>query len=216
MKNLNRLDQAVVNTAQTQSGRRRARLAARAKCDMAAKLLTGLLGSIALMGACGVTDAANAAAPCQLREQPTVGDVFASIGNSSVGFPSVAVFTPTGQPVCTLNDKSGTEITAGSGFDAGSNFYVTNSYVGTVSKFFWAGRGLYQANLSPPSGAFMLSNNTPESITNQYTGAFAGVSLVGGPAPVIEAFNSATGGKPVHSYAITGANGSGGANWVDV
>jgi hypothetical protein len=144
-------------------------------------------------------DGANAAA-CST---PYVkGDVFASVGSSTVD-----VFTPTGTPVCTLNDASGTGNTTGSGFDAAGNFYVTNFGVGNVSKFNNSGGGLVTA--------FMTSNNTPESIDNQSSGFYAGSSLVGGPgAALINKFNTATGAL-INSYSVAGGNGTGGTDWVD-
>jgi hypothetical protein len=163
------------------------------------KFLIGLLSSTALIAAWGAMDGANAAA-CST---PYVkGDVFASVGSSTVD-----VFTPTGTPVCTLNDASGTGNTTGSGFDAAGNFYVTNFGVGNVSKFNNSGGGLVTA--------FMTSNNTPESIDNQSSGFYAGSSLVGGPgAALINKFNTATGAL-INSYSVAGGNGTGGTDWVD-
>jgi hypothetical protein len=137
-----------------------------------------------------------------LQHALLIGDVFASVGNSTVD-----VFTPAGALVCTLNDASGTANTTGSGFDAAGNFYVTNFGAGNVSKFNNSGGGLVTA--------FMTSNNTPESIDNQSSGFYAGTSLVGGPgAAVINKFDTATGAL-VHSYSVTGGNGTAATDWVD-
>jgi PEP-CTERM motif len=164
------------------------------------KLLTGLLSATALIVASAASERANAAA-CST---PYVkGDVFASVGNSTVD-----VFAPTGSLVCTLNDGSGTTFTTGSGFDTAGNFYVTNFGANNVSMFNNSGGGLVTA--------FMTSNNTPESIDNQSKGFYAGTSLVGGPSTValINQFNTATGAL-IHSYSVLGGNSTGGTDWVD-
>lgn len=159
----------------------------------------GLVSSTALVSMLGAIGGADAA-PCS--SPFVVGDVFASVGSSTVN-----VYTPTGTPVCSLNDASGTTFTTGSGFDAAGNFYVTNFGAGSVSRFNNSGGGLVTG--------FMSSGNTPESVDNQASGFYAGSSLVGGPgAAVINSFNTAT-GAPVHSYAVTGGNGTGGTDWVD-
>jgi hypothetical protein len=139
------------------------------------------------------------AAPCS---SPYVtGDVFASVSSQTVD-----VFTPTGAAVCQLNDATGS-LTTGSGFDAAGNFYVTTFGNGTVAKFNNSG-GLVNSS-------FMSSNNTPESVDNQSSGAFAGMSNVGGPgAALINQFNTSTGAL-VHSYSVTGGNGTGGTDWTD-
>ena len=162
----------------------------------------GLVSSAALVGTLGAIGGA-AAAPC--NSPFTKGDVFAS-----VGFSTVNVYTPTGSLVCTLNDTTGARFTTGSGFDAAGNFYVTNfgAAGGAVSKFDNSGTLL--------AAGFMLSNNTPESINNQATGFYAGLSLVGGPGgALINTFDTATGAL-VHSYGVAGGNGTGGTDWVDV
>jgi hypothetical protein len=163
------------------------------------RMLRGLLGSAAAIALSGALNGVQAAA-CS---SPYVkGDVFASVGSSTVD-----VFTPTGTLVCTLDDGAGATYTTGSGFDAAGNFYVTNFGAGTVSKFDNSG-GLV-------ASTFMTSNNTPESINNQSTGAYAGLSLVGGPgAALINAYTTATGAL-VHSYSVTGGNATGGTDWVD-
>ena len=162
-------------------------------------MLIGLLGSAALMSAWGAMDEGNAAA-CSTPY--VTGDVFASVGNSTVD-----VFTPTGTLVCTLNDTTGATFTTGSGFDAAGNFYVTNFSSGSVSKFNNSG-GLVNAT-------FMSSNNTPESIDNQSTGFYAGTSLVGGPgAALINQYTTSTGAQ-LHSFSVLGGNSTGGTDWVD-
>jgi len=162
------------------------------------QFVLALLGSTALTLGSAAIQRAEAAA-CST---PYVkGDVFASIGS-----PTVDVYTPTGTLVCTLSDAAG-GLATGSGFDAAGNFYVTNFSAGNVSKFDNSG------NLVATT--FMSSNNTPESIDNQSTGFYAGLSNVGGPgAARINQFNTATGAL-VHSYTVTGGNGTGGTDWVD-
>ena len=163
------------------------------------KLIFGLLGTTALTAAWAVSDGAWAAA---CNSPFTTGQVFASVGNSTVD-----VFTQTGTLVCTLNDGSGTTFTTGSGFDSAGNFYVTNFSAGTISKFNNSGTLV--------NSSFMSSNNTPESIDNQSAGFYAGLSNVGGQGShVINQFNTATGAL-VHSYNVTGGNGTGGTDWVD-
>jgi hypothetical protein len=163
------------------------------------QLFIGLLATTALAMTWAVRDGAEAAA---CNSAFVTGDVFASIGNSTV-----KVFTPTGSTVCTMNDASGAAFTTGSGFDASGNFYVTNFASGNVSKFNNSG-GLV-------STAFMTSNNTPESIDNQSTGFYAGKSNVGGPgAAIINQFNTSTGAL-IHSYSVTGGNDTQGTDWVD-
>ena len=158
--------------------------------------LLGFAGAIALSGALNGVQAAACSSPY------VKGDVFASVGSSTVD-----VFTPTGTLVCTLDDAAGATYTTGSGFDTAGNFYVTNFGVGTVSQFDNSGTLL--------NSAYMSSNNTPESINNQSTGAYAGLSLVGGPgAALINAYTTATGAL-VHSYSVTGGNATGGTDWVD-
>lgn len=133
----------------------------------------------------------------------TLGDVFASVGSSTVN-----VYTPTGTTVCTLNDASGTTYTTGSGFDSSGNFYVTNFDSNTVSKFNNSGTLV--------NSSFMSSGNIPESIDNQQTGFYAGLSNVGGPSTsaTINQYNTST-GTLTHSYSVTGGNGTGGTDWVD-
>jgi hypothetical protein len=149
----------------------------------------------------GLASAGAARATCS---SPYVtGDVFASVGSSTVD-----VFTPTGTLSCTLNDGAGAQFTTGSGFDSTGNFYVTNYSSLTVSKFNNTG-GLV-------SSSFMASNNTPESIDNQATGFYAGLSNVGGPSnsALINQFNTSTGAL-VHTYNVAGGNGTSGTDWVD-
>ncbi len=164
----------------------------------------GLRGALLGAAAAGVMVLASTggvyAAACSSAYQ--LGDVFASVGNSTVD-----VFTPTGSLVCTLNDASGTAFTTGSGFDKSGNFYVTNFDAGTVSKFDNTGTLV--------SSSFMSSGNTPESVDNQSTGFYSGLSLVGGPgSSTINTFNTSTGAL-VHSYSVTGGNMTGGTDWVD-
>jgi PEP-CTERM motif len=163
------------------------------------RILVGLLGTTAAIAVLGIATDADAAA-CST---PYVeGDVFASVGSSTVD-----VFTPTGTPVCSLNDASGATFTTGSGFDSAGNFYVTNFDAGTLSKF--------DNNGTLINSSFMISNNTPESIDNQTNGFYAGLSLVGGQsAPIIQAFNTAT-GTLANSFSVSGGNGTGGTDWVD-
>jgi hypothetical protein len=167
------------------------------------KILTGLLGSTAITLAWGALNTANAAA---CNSAYVAGDVFASVGGGGVN-----VYTPTGTLVCTLNDGTGASFTTGSGFDAAGNFYVTNFSGSTVSKFDNSG------NLV--SGVFMNSaangQNANESIVNVSTGIFAGSSFVGGASgAVINQFNTATGAL-IHSFSVTGGNGTGGTDWLD-
>jgi hypothetical protein len=165
----------------------------------ARKLLTTLLGSTALTLVGGGYNAVFAAA---CSSPYTTGDVFASVGNSTVN-----VYTPTGTLVCQLNDASGATYTTGSGFDSAGNFYVTNYSSQTISKFNNSG-GLIATT-------FMSASNTPESIDNQSTGFYSGTSLSGGPgAAVINQFNTSTGAL-IHAYSVTGGNGTGGTDWVD-
>jgi hypothetical protein len=148
----------------------------------------------------GVATQANAAA-CS---SPYVkGDVFASVGSSTVD-----VFTPTGALVCTMGDLSGTTFTTGSGFDAAGNFYVTNFASGTVSKFNNSGTLL--------NSSFMTASNIPESINNVSVGTFAGSSFVGGPgAATIDQFNTSTGAL-THPFSVEGGNSTGGTDWTDL
>jgi hypothetical protein len=159
-----------------------------------------LLGTTAVavmaLGSAGAAHAAACSSPY------VTGDVFASVGSSTVD-----VFTPTGTLVCSMNDASGATFTTGSGFDSAGNFYVTNFSSGTVSKFNNTG-GLVNSS-------FISSNNTPESIDNQSTGFYAGLSNVGGPgAALINQYNTSTGAL-VHSYSVTGGNFTGGTDWTD-
>lgn len=115
------------------------------------RILRGLLGSAAAIVLSGALNGVQAAA-CS---SPYVkGDVFASVGSSTVD-----VFTPNGILVCTLNDASGATFTTGSGFDAAGNFYVTNFGVGTVSQFDNSGTLL--------NSAYMSSNNTRNRSTTR-------------------------------------------------
>jgi hypothetical protein len=159
-----------------------------------------LLGTTAVavmaLGSAGAAHAAACSSPY------VTGDVFASVGSSTVD-----VFTPTGTLVCSMNDASGAQFTTGSGFDAAGNFYVTNFSSGTVSKFNNSGALV--------NSSFISSNNTPESIDNQSTGFYAGLSNVGGPgAALINQYNTSTGAL-VHSYSVTGGNFTGGTDWTD-
>jgi hypothetical protein len=159
-----------------------------------------LLGTTAVavmaLGSAGAAHAGACSSPF------VTGDVFASVGSSTVD-----VFTPTGTLVCSMNDASGATFTTGSGFDSAGNFYVTNFSSGTVSKFNNTG-GLVNSS-------FISSNNTPESIDNQSTGFYAGLSNVGGPgAALINQYNTSTGAL-VHSYSVTGGNFTGGTDWTD-
>jgi hypothetical protein len=116
------------------------------------------------------------------------------------------VFTPTGTAVCTLSDGIG-GLTTGSGFDTTGNFYVTTFNNTTVAKFNNSG-GLVNSS-------FISSNNTPESIDNQATGFYSGLSNVGGPSgALINQYNTST-GVLVNSYSVTGGNGTGGTDWTD-
>jgi hypothetical protein len=166
--------------------------------------LTFVTGVAMALGVIGCEGSALAAA---CGSAYVVGDVFASVGNSTVN-----VYQPNGSLVCTMNDASGTTYTTGSGFDKFGNFYVTNFGVGTISKFNNSGTLI--------NSAFMTSNNTPESIVNVSVGPLAGTSFVGGPnavagAPVINQYNTATGAL-MNSYTVAPGNGStGGTDWVD-
>jgi hypothetical protein len=152
----------------------------------------------------GATAVAAGTMPRAMAGSPYVeGDVFASVGNSTV-----KVFTPTGALAVSLNDASGAAFTTGSAFDASGNFYVTNFGSGTISKFDNSG------NLVAPS--FMSSNNTPESIVVAGTGPFTGSSFVGGPgAAVINQFNTSTGAL-IHSFSVAGGNDTGGTDWTEL
>ena len=162
------------------------------------KMMAVALSSTALTLVWGAVNVAQAV-PCTTPY--VTGDVFASVGNSTVD-----VFTPTGTPVCTLNDGSGSTFTTGSGFDSSGNFFVTNFGTETVSKFDNSG-GLI-------SSAFITSGNTPELIVNVSTGPFAGSSFVGGPgAATINQFNTSTGAL-IHSFAVAGGS-TGGTDWLD-
>lgn len=157
------------------------------------------LSAVAVLGGFAFTHAAYAGA---CSSPYTTGDVFASVGSATVD-----VYTAGGSLVCTLNDGSNATYTTGSGFDSSGNFYVTNFSSGTVSKFDNSGNVV--------NSGFISSNNTPESIDNQTTGFYAGTSLVGGPgAATINQFNTATGAL-IHSFGVTGGNGTGGTDWVD-
>lgn len=166
----------------------------------AASVRAGLVSSTFLLSMFGAIGGANAAA---CASPFVVGDVFASVGSSTVN-----VYTPTGTLVCSMNDASGATFTTGSGFDSAGNFYVTNFNAGTVSRFNNSGGGLVTA--------FLTSGNRPESIDNQSHGFYTGLSLVGGPSGthVINSFDTATGAL-VHSYSVTGGNGTSGTDWVD-
>ena len=59
------------------------------------------------------------------------GDVFASVGNSTV----YAFDAASGDQVATLQDNTGEPYTAGSAFDADGNFYVTDDINGDISEF---------------------------------------------------------------------------------
>jgi PEP-CTERM motif len=161
------------------------------------RLLSTTAVAVLTLGSAGAAHATACSTPY------VTGDVFASVGNSTVD-----VFTPTGTLSCTLNDGSGTQFTTGSGFDSSGNFYVTNYSSATVSKFNNSG-GLVNSS-------FMASNNIPESVDNQATGFYAGVSNVGGPSnsALINQYNTSTGAL-VHSYSVAGGNGTGGTDWVD-
>jgi PEP-CTERM motif len=168
------------------------------------KLLIGLLSTTALIATWSVSERANAAA-CST---PFVkGDVFASVGSSTV---DVFMPTTTGATfVCSMNDTTGTPFTTGSGFDAAGNFYVTNFGAGGVSKFNNSG-GLVAATFMAATGV-----TTPESVDNQSSGFYAGSSLVGGPStPTINKYDTGF-GTLIHSYSVTGGNGTGGTDWVD-
>ena len=159
------------------------------------KLIVGLLSSTALVWACmGAADAAACNSPF------VVGDVFASAAGG------VSVFTPTGTLVCTMNSGLG-GITTGSGFDSNGNFYVTN-FSSVVSKFDNSG------NLVNATYFAGLSN--PESVTNVSVGSFAGSSFVSteGSASLSQ-YNTATGAL-IHTFSVTGGNGTGGTDWMDL
>lgn len=164
------------------------------------RLLSTTAVAVLALGSAGAAHAAACSSPY------VTGDVFASVGSSTVD-----VFTPTGTLVCSMNDASGTTFTTGSGFDGAGNFYVTNFGAQTVSKFNNSGGLVNSSFMSPPT----LSNNSAESIDNQTTGFYAGLSNVGGPgAALINQFNTSTGAL-VHSYSVTGGNFTGGTDWVD-
>jgi hypothetical protein len=160
------------------------------------RLLSTTAVAVMALGSAGAAQAAACSTPY------VTGDVFASVANSTVD-----VFTPTGGLVCTMNDAAGAEFTTGSGFDSAGNFYVTNFSSGTVSKFNNSGTLL--------NSSYITSNNTPESIDNQNSGFYAGLSNVGGPgAALINQYNTSTGAL-VHSYSVTGGNFTGGTDWTD-
>jgi hypothetical protein len=164
------------------------------------KALLGPLGAVSLVAVLGVAQGAYAAA---CSSAYVGGDVFASVGSSTVN-----VYTPTGALVCTLNDGSGTTFTTGSGFDASGNFYVTNFGTQNTSKFDNSG------NLIATS--WFSASQTMESVDNQSSGFYAGTSLVGGPStPVINKFDTSTGAL-IHSYTVTGGNLTNGTDWLDV
>ena len=84
---------------------------------------------------------------------------------------------------------------------------MTNFGSNTVSKFDNSGTLV--------SSGFMSSGNTPELVDVNETGFYAGLANVGGPGgPTINQFSLATGAL-VHSYSVTGGNGTGGTDWVD-
>lgn len=160
------------------------------------KMLVVLLGSTALTAAFAAVERANATF--------VSGDVFTSIGGGSAN-----EYTPNGTFVRTLNDGTGAGNTTGSGFDASGNFYLTNFGLAGVSKFDSNGTLVSSTFMSP--GAQSL----PESIDVQSTGFYASTSLVGGPGGAfIDKYNTATGAL-IHSYSVTGGNGTGGTDWVD-
>jgi hypothetical protein len=147
------------------------------------------------------TTQANAA-PCS---GPYVkGDVFASVGSGTVD-----VFTPTGSPVCSLNDGTGSTFTTGSGFDSAGNFYVTNFSTGTVSKFNATGGLVSGSFMTPPPGT------AAESINNVSVGPFSGSSFVGGSGAFINQYNTSTGAL-IKSFTVVGGNGTGRTDWVDL
>lgn len=129
-----------------------------------------------------------------------IGQVFAAVGNGQV-----KVFSPTGTLIQTLNDGTGSTYTTGMAFDASGNLYVTNFSLGTVSKFDSSG------NLV--SGSFLTGGlSSPESIVFDS----AGHIFTGGPsAPKIYEF-AATGGTPTATFNVTGGNGTGGTDWLDL
>lgn len=132
-----------------------------------------------------------------------VGDVFASVSGGTVN-----VYTPTGVPVCSMTDGTGV-YTTGSAFDSAGNFYVTNFGASSVSKFNNSG------TLTSPSFFSTTPLGTPESINNVSNGPYAGNSFLGGSdSPVIEQFNTST-GAIIHTFNVTGGNGTGGTDWID-
>jgi hypothetical protein len=154
----------------------------------------------------GLAGAAHAAA-CNTTY--ATGDVFASVGNSTVD-----VFTPTGTLVCTLNDLSGSFYTTGSGFDSSGNFYVTNFSTASISQFNNSGTLLSTTYMSTNNGTTTFMSS-PESIVNVATGPYAGSSFVGGPTdPQILQFNTATGALQ-NVFNVAGGNGTGGTDWLD-
>jgi hypothetical protein len=132
------------------------------------------------------------------------GDVFASVGSETVD-----VFTPTGSPVCSLNDTTGSTFTTGSGFDSAGNFYVTNFSTGTVSKFNDTGGLVSSSFMTPPPGTLA------ESINNVSVGPFSGSSFVGGSGAVIDQYNTSTGAL-IKAFSVAGGNGTGRTDWVDL
>jgi hypothetical protein len=163
------------------------------------RMLMGLLSSTALISAWGAMDTANAAA-CSTPY--VTGDVFASVENGTAN-----VYHPTGVLNCTLDDTTGA-VTTGSAFDASGNYYLTNIFSHTVSKFNNSG-GLVSAS-------FMNAGlQEAESIVVVGTGPFAGSSFVGGPSnpATISQFNTTLGGAPTHVFSV--ASGGIGTDWID-
>ena len=160
-----------------------------------AGIAMGALASVA-----GATQA-NAAA-CS---SPYVkGDVFASVGSSTVD-----VFTPTGSLLCSLNDGTGSTFTTGSGFDSAGNFYVTNFSTGTVSKFNNSGTLVSGSFFTPAPGASV------ESLVNVSVGPFAGSTFVGGAGAFINQYDTSTGAL-IQTFTVAGGNGTGRTDWIDM
>jgi hypothetical protein len=159
------------------------------------RILTGLLSSTALVSAWRAVDTANAAA-CSTPY--VMGDVFASVGNSTVD-----VFTPTGALVCTLNDTTGAAFTTGSGFDAAGNFYVTN-FGSSVSKFNNSGA------LQSPATWFTGGSNYESILFDKSGNAWTGDAS----SSLLSKFAGAASGAPTQTFALARQNR--GSDWIDL
>ena len=129
----------------------------------------------------------------------TAGDVFAAVGNGQV-----KEFTPNGTLVQTLNDGTGSSFTTGMAFDGSGNLFVTNFSSTTVSKF--------NSDGALASSNFLTGYSTPESILLDALGNL----YVGGNGTATIAKYSASGGAPTQTFTVTGGNGTGHTDWIDL